>query len=190
MHDTTPYIEAIAQPYTERTYTAQEIAEANSVNDATVRLRWFKWLCKVAPEPLLKSKAGYSELANTLFTEFAQVDKRERMAWVADAKARYAAEWGSVGVIDCEVMPEAVGGTLALLQTNLELMNHSLSQDLARVDDFISQLNAADANYSEAEVASWAANGAQKAVAQFRTEEVARAQTLNALRQQRLQGGK
>jgi hypothetical protein len=189
MNDTFPYIETHAQEYSERTYTAHEIAEANNVTDATVRLRWFQWLCKVAPAQLLKSGKSYTELANTLFGEFAKVDKAERPAWVADAKARYAAEWGSVGVIDCEVMPEAVGGTLALLQTNLQLTNQTLSLELSAVGDFITQLNSADANLSQGEIDSWAANGALKAVAQFKTEEVARAQTLNALRQQRMQGG-
>jgi hypothetical protein len=184
-----PYIDTLTEPYTERTFTAQEIAEANNVNDATVRLRWFKWLCKVAPAPLLKSGKSYTELANTLFSEFAKVDKAERPAWVADAKARYAAEWSSVGVINCEVMPDNVGGTLALLQDNLQQCNQTLSLELSAVGDFITQLNSADANLSQGEVESWAANGALKAVAQFKTEEVARAQTLNALRQQRMQGG-
>ena len=189
MHDTAPYIETTAQAYTERTYTAQQIAEENNVTDATVRNRWFEWLCKVAPAQLLKSGKSYTELAHTLFDEFSKVDKAERHAWVADAKARYAAEWGSVGVIDCEVMPAAVGGTLALLQTNLQASNQALSLELAQVSEFVSQLNATDADYSQAEVETWAANGAKKAVAQFKTEEVARAQTLAALRQQRMEGG-
>jgi hypothetical protein len=188
-----PYIEthakAYTEPYTEQTYTAQQIAEANNVTDATVRNRWFPWICKVAPAQLLKSGKSYKELANTLFSEFAKVDKTERHAWVADAKARYSAEWSSVGVIDCEVMPDNVGGTLALLQSNLQLSNQTLSLELKAVGDFIEQLNSADANLSQGEIESWAANGALKAVAQFKTEEVARAQTLNALRQQRMNGG-
>jgi hypothetical protein len=189
MNDTTSYIETHAQAYTERTYTAQQIAETNNVTDATVRNRWFPWICKVAPARLLKSGKSYTELANTLFGEFAKVDKTERPAWVADAKSRYSSEWSSVGVINCEVMPDEVGGTLALLQTNLQMCNQTLSLELAAVGDFIRQMNSADANLSQGEVESWAANGALKAVAQFKTEEVARAQTLNALRQERMQGG-
>jgi len=188
MNDTAPYIETNAQTYTERTYTAQQIAEENNVTDATVRNRWFTWICKVAPPALLKQGKSYTELAHTLFNEFAKVDKSERIAWVADAKARYSSEWGSVGVIDCEVMPDVVGGTLALLQTNLQASNNALSLELAEVTDFIGQLNAVDADYSQAELETWAANGAKKAVAQFKTEEIARAQTLNALRQKRMGG--
>ncbi|MEL6605344.1 MAG: hypothetical protein AAFP20_19190 [Cyanobacteria bacterium J06614_10] len=190
MNDTT-YDQAMhVESCIERTYTAQAIARAHNVSDVTVRTRWLKWLKKVAPAQLLKTEAGYSELAHTLFAEFAKVDKTERHAWVADAKKRYAAEWGSVGVIDCEVMPENVGSTLAIIQTNLEFSNKSLSLELSEIGDFIEQLNTADADFSQAEMENWAANGARKAVAQFKTEEVARAQTLNALRQQRLQGGK
>lgn len=180
-----PHIEDCA----ERTYTAQEIAQQHNVKAVTVRTRWFEWLLKVAPEPLLKDGKAYTELAHTLFSEFAKVDIKKRAAWVADAKQRYAAEWGNAGIVDCEVMPEAVGGTLALLQTNLQLTNQSLATELSQVQDFIQQLNATDADFSEAELQTWAANGAKKAVVQFKTEEVARAQTLNALRQQRMQGG-
>lgn len=188
MHNTFSYVEAHEKTYTERTYTAQEIAEKNNVSDATVRNRWFKWICKVAPPALLKNGKSYTELAHALFDEFAKVDKVERDAWVADAKSRYSSEWGSVGIIDCEVMPEVVGGTLALIQANLQASNQSLSLELSAVNDFIDQLNSVDADFSQAEVETWAANGAKKAVAQFKTEEVARAQMLNALRQQRLGG--
>lgn len=187
-HHSETYIETHAQPYTERTYTAAEIAAEHGVTDATVRNRWFTWLQKVAPAQLLKDGKSYTELAHILFAEFAKVDKQERHAWVADAKQRYASEWSSVGLIDCEVMPDNVGGTLALIQNNLQLSNQSLSLELSQIGDFIEQLNAADGDYSQAEVESWAANGARKAVTQFKTEEVAKAQTLNALRQQRLQG--
>lgn len=193
MHDTETYTDAItqpyAQPYTERTYTAAEIAAEHKVTDATVRNRWYDWLLKVAPAQLLKDGKRYTELAHTLFGEFAAVDQKERPAWVADAKQRYSPEWSSVGVIDCEVMPENVGSTLALIQTNLSVANEQLTTELTEVTDFISRLNAADADFTDAELESWQANGARKAVAQFKTEEIARAQTLNALRQQRL-GGK
>jgi hypothetical protein len=186
---TTPHITQHVATHIERTYTAQQIADQHNVKAVTVRTRWFDWLIKVAPEPLLKNNKSYTELANTLFAEFAKVDKTKRDAWVADAKARYSAEWGSVGVIDCEVMPDNVGSTLALLQTNLQTCNQTLSVELAAVGDFIQQMNSADANFSQGEVESWAANGALKAVAQFKTEEVARAQVLNSLRQQRMNGG-
>lgn len=192
IHDTETYTDAIAQPYaqqyTERTYTAAEIATEHGVSDATVRNRWFKWLEKVAPAQLLKEGKSYTELAHTLFGEFAACDQKERHAWVADAKQRYGSEWSSVGVIDCEVMPDNVGGTLALIQSNLSVSNQNLTAELSEVTDFINRLNTADADFTEAEIEGWQATGARKAVQQFKTEEIARAQTLNALRQQRLGG--
>jgi len=189
MNDTTYDMLTHQVQHASRTYTAQEIADAHNVKSVTVRTRWYDWLKKVAPETLLKTEDGYTELANTLFSEFAGVDIKERHAWVADAKERYAREWQSVGVIDCEVMPDNVGNALALIQTNLNSSNENLSLELFQMEDFIQQLNTADADFTQAEAESWAAAGARKAVAQFKTEEVARAQTLNALRQQRMQGG-
>ncbi|MEM9090370.1 MAG: hypothetical protein AAGC93_16675 [Cyanobacteria bacterium P01_F01_bin.53] len=190
MNSTTYDVAAHASPHVESTYTAQQIADAHNVKSVTVRTRWFKWLEKVAPAQLLKHGDRFTELAHTLFAEFAQVDKKERPAWVADAKQRYASEWNTVGIIDCEVMPAEVGSTLATLTSRLELSQQNFALELADVTDFIDQLNAVDANISQAEVASWAAAGQMKAVAQFKTEEVAKQQTLNALRQQRLQGSK
>ena len=60
---------------------------------------------------------------------------------VADAKARYSAEWGSVGIIDGELMPDAVGSALALLQTNNGALNSQLSIELAGLESFVDQLD-------------------------------------------------
>ncbi len=187
--ETMPHTSPHVTPHAERTYTAQQIADQHNVKAVTVRTRWFDWLLKVAPEPLLKDGKAYTELANTLFAEFARVDQSERHAWVADAKSRYSAEWGSVGIIDCEVMPPEVGSALALLQMSNNALHETISLELAQMQQFIEQLNVTDADYSKAAVDQWAANGAHMAIAQFRTEEVARAQTLNLLRQQRTQCG-
>lgn len=173
----------------ERTFTAKEIANEHGVSDTAIRRNWYRWIGKVAPEALLKDGKAYTSLAHTLFAELAAVHKKERELWVNEAKKRYAQEWGAVGVIDCEVMPAEVGGTLATLTSSLALSQQNFALELADVNDFIEQLNAAEANISEAEVASWAAAGQAKAVAQFKTTEIAKQQTLNALRQQRLQGG-
>lgn len=173
----------------ERTYTAKEIADEHNVTDATVRNRWYDWLCKVAPPQLLKCERSYTELARTLFGEFAQVHKTERHAWVADAKQRYSSEWSNVGIIDCEVMPDNVGGVLALLQTNNNALQQTIELELSQTQQFVEQLNTADADFSQAEMESFIAAGTRKAIAQFKAEEIARAQALNALRQQRMQGG-
>lgn len=82
-------------------YSIQEIAERYpdiGMKEVTIRTRWFEWLRRVAPEPLLKDDHRYTALAAELFDDFAQRVKRERMdskAWVEDAKRRYAPEMDS-----------------------------------------------------------------------------------------------
>lgn len=188
MHDTETSERAHVYQHDPAHYTAQQIAEAHGVKDVTVRTRWFDWLCKVAPAALLKSEAGFTELASTLFAEFAQVDQRERHAWVADAKARYSAEWGSVGIIDGELMPDAVGSALALLQTNNSSLNSQLSIELAGLESFVDQLNNVDADFTQAELDSFKAAGMKRAIVRFKVEAQVEAETFNALRQRRLGG--
>ena len=174
----------------ERTHTTQSLAELHAVKPQTISSWVARWLTKVAPESLLKIEKGiYTELTHTLLQEFIQVDERERHAWVADAKSRYSSEWGSVGVIDCEIMPKEVGGTLALLSNNLQAKNLTLSALLAESDSLITELSTAEANFSQAELDSWQANGAMKGAMRFKVEEVTAAQTFEALRQRRLEGG-
>lgn len=174
----------------ECTYTTQQLAEQYEVKTTTIGSWVNRWLTQVAPEELLKQGKGvYTELANTLLSEFVKVDKKERSIWVADATARYALEFSSAGVIDCEVMPDTVGSALALLSTNNLALQQNIESELLELTDFVDQLNTADENYTQAEVESWMANGKRRAVAQFKAEEVTKAQTLNFLRQQRLQGG-
>ncbi len=187
--DARPHVSENVSPHSERTYTAQQIAEQHNVSAVTVRTRWFEWLCKVAPEKLLKNGKSYTELANTLFGEFASVDKKERPLWVADAKQRYSHEWGAAGVIDCEVMPDNVGGTLALMNANNTDLQQSIALQLASVEQFIDQMNAADANLSQAQVQQSIARGTQQAIAEFQLEETTKAQVLNQLRQRRMGGG-
>ena len=170
-------------------YTGQQLADLYGVSEATVRNRWLKWLCKVAPEELLRSSDGYTELAYALYEEFAKVDKKERAAWVADAKSRYSAEWSSVGIIDGELMPEVVGSALALLQTNNSSINSELSAELASLEGFVDQLNGVDADFTQAELDSFKAAGMKRAIVRFKVEAQTEAETFNALRQRRLQGG-
>lgn len=188
MNDTQPYVEAHAQPYIERTYTAAEIAAEHDVTDATVRNRWFEWLQKVAPVQLLKEGKSYTELAHTLFSEFATVDQKERHAWVADAKERYAAEWSSAGVFSSEAVPVEVGGTLATFNTQNANLQKSIALQLAAVDDFIAELNSADVQISQAEMEAAIARGSSRAIQLFQAEEAASAQMAHALRQRRMGG--
>lgn len=173
-----------------RSYTTQQLAEEFDVKTTTIGSWASRWLSQVAPETLLKEGKGtYTELAHTLLQEFARVDERERPAWVADAKQRYAAEWGSAGIIACEVMPNEVSSTLALMQTSNTSQQAAFALQLSEVESLIDSLNTADADFSTAELESFKIAGAQRAIKRFQIEAVTEAQTYEALRQKRLQRG-
>ena len=189
------HISEVHSPHTNSTvpstgahYTATQLADELAIASATLRTRWFPWLLKVAPEPLLKTSDGYTELARTLFAELKDVDPSERSAWVPDAKHRYAPEWESAGVIEAELMPEVVGGVLATLsnqQTSAEL---AIQQDLDDLDTFIADVRQAETNFSEAELASFRTAGAKRGIARFKIETQTELDVLNRLRQQRMEG--
>ncbi len=170
-------------------HTAQAIAEAYNVSDSTIRNRWFPWLKKVAPESLLKSGKGYTDLARTLFGEFADVKHCDRDQWVTDAKARYAHEWESAGVIEGELMPEEVGNVLALRETQTTELELTVAQQLQQLEGLIDQANTAEANLSEADLKAAVTRGQQRAVMLYQAELQAELQTMNSLKQRRMQGG-
>ena len=183
------YVEAKVSPYTERTYKATELAETYGVTDAAVRNGWYKWLLKVAPAELLKDGKQFTQFAKTLFDEFSQLEQSERNDWVIDAKKRYAQEWGSVGVIECDVVPQEVGGTLALLSANNSLLNQEIALQLAEAHEYVDTMNAVDADISEAEIKQAIARGTKKGITLFKVEQAAEEQVKNELRQRRAGGG-
>ncbi|MEM9485010.1 MAG: hypothetical protein AAGA83_15130 [Cyanobacteria bacterium P01_F01_bin.116] len=170
-------------------YTAQAIAQAHNVSDSTVRNRWFPWIAKVAPEPLLKEGKGYTELARSLFAEFAQVPKNERDVWVEAARSRYSHEWASAGVIEGELMPDSVGGTLALLEVSNAHNDALVKEELGNLEDFLNQIGEVEADFSDAELQSFRMAGARRGIQRFKVETQAELDTLNELRQRRM-GGK
>jgi hypothetical protein len=170
-------------------FTAQELSEAYNVSDSTIRNRWFTWLKKVAPETLLKTPKGYTALARSLFDEFSLVKPGDRDAWVTKAKAHYSQEWATVGVIEAELMPDEVGGMLALQQTQVQTIELSVAQQLADLEAMIDQVNAAEVNLSDAELRAATARGQQRAIALHGAELQAELQTTNLLRQRRLNCG-
>ncbi|HEY9881811.1 MAG TPA: hypothetical protein V6D29_25395 [Leptolyngbyaceae cyanobacterium] len=189
------------QPHRDRTpnrtgapYSAQQIAQRHAdleVKEVTVRTRWFPWLEKVAPAALLKDKKGYTELAAEMFDDFAQKVKREGMdskEWVADAKARFSQEWGNVGVIEGELMPDEVGGALATLQTQGSGLQQAFESELADLQTFVEQLNEVEEDFSDAELQMFKAKGAMRGVKRFKIETQTELEIYNQLRQQRMNG--
>lgn len=171
-------------------YTAQQIAQEFAIADSTVRTRWLPWLIQVAPIVLLRDDGGYTELAHTLFSEFAKLHstKAARQAWVSDAKHRYAPEWSSAGVIEGELVPDEVGGTLALLSSQNLTLQAALDADRSEIQDFINQLNTAEADFTDQELEAFKKEGIKRGLLRFKLEAQYEVETVNALRQQRLQG--
>lgn len=174
-------------------YSSKQIAERYpdiNVKEVTIRTRWFEWLRRVAPEPLLKSGHLYTDLAAELFDDFAQKVKRDRMdskAWVEDAKARFSHEWGSVGVIDGEFMPDEVGNALALLQTQGSSLQTQLAAEMADIEAFVEQLGDVEDDFSQAELDMFRAQGAMRGVRRFKVEVQAELGTYNLLKKKRMQ---
>ena len=168
-------------------YSAKQLATELGTSSSNLRTRWFEWVKKVAPEQLLKTEQGYTELARTLLGEFRSVNTAEREAWVIDAKHRYAHEWESAGVIEAELIPDEVGGVLATLSSQNTSSEIALQKDLEDLDSFIDGLKQAESSFSEAEVARFRLNGAQRGVARFKIEAQAEAEVYNRLQQKKLE---
>lgn len=178
------------EAHTQAPYPAHAIASRYpdiAPSEVTVRTRWFEWLTKVAPEQLLKTEKGsFTELAAELFDDFAQAVKRDKIkpdVWVASAKSRYSQEWESVGIIEAELMPDEVGGTLALMTTQNSAIETKNQQENTLILELIEQLGTATTHISESERQQWAANGKARGQERFKTEVVNEQSTYNDLKQ-------
>ena len=63
-----------------------------------------------------------------------------------------------------------------------------LATELAELDAFIEQVNAAEADFTEAELRTFRATGARRGIQRFKLETQAELETLNRLRQKRMEG--
>ncbi len=189
MNSTNPRTVADIQSHTSAHYSAQTIAQTHNVSESTVRTRWFDWLVKVAPAELLKDDRGYTELARTLFNEFAEVKLCDRNQWVTDTKAHYAQEWSNAGVIEGELMPDSVSSALALRQTQNGMMQQSIAEELADLENFVDQLAVTEADFSDAELASFKSAGQRRGMMRYKLELQAEMDTYGQLKQRRMGGG-
>lgn len=164
-------------------YTGVQIASWCGVSEATIRNRWFEWIQRVAPAAVLKEGKGYSELARSLFLEFKSIPQNKRDEWVMDAKARYSQEWGSVGIIEGELVPDEVGGALANLQQGNQDLAMQLAQEMEEAIAFSDQLDDIEADFSAAELEEMKMQGALRGVKRFKIMKQAEIQTFTQLRQ-------
>ena len=186
MNSTDPRTVADIKSHASARYTAQQIAQTHNVGESTVRTRWFDWLLKVAPAELLKDRAGYTELARTLFEEFAEVKHCDRDTWVTNAKSRYSHEWSNAGVIEGELMPDSVSSALALRQTQNGMMQQSIAQELADLESLVDQLAVTEADFSDAELASFQSAGQRRGMMRYKPELQAEMDTYGQLKQRRM----
>ena len=106
-----------------------------------------------------KDNRAYTELARALFNEFVEVKHCDLNQWVTRAKSRYSQEWSNAGVIEDELMPDSVSSALALRQTQNGMMQQSIAEDLADLENFVDQLAVTEADFSDAGLASFKAAG-------------------------------
>jgi hypothetical protein len=188
--------EHLSEQVEPRFYSAQFLADENqdlNVKADTIRIRWFNdWVTKVAPMQLLKNGQGkFTELGRSLLNSYAQRVKREGINpedWIVEAKAHYAHEWESEGIIEGELMPEAVGGALAQIRQGTSSMENKITAKLAKLKEFKQQLGTARSNFSEAERKQFQARGVMRGLERFELETEAELATYNQLRQDFFEG--
>ena len=94
-----------------------QLAGELAIAESTLRTRWLPWLERVAPVELLKTEAGYTDLARSLALEFKQIPSKKatREKWAAEAKQRYSREFSPDGLVGPGVCGE-LGSALALVR--------------------------------------------------------------------------
>jgi hypothetical protein len=174
------------QPNTSRTlpnttehYTAQMIADRYpdlEVKADAVRIRWFDWIKKVAPESLLKTGKGYTQLAAELFDDYVQAVKIRNAKphqWVEDAKTRYQHEWESAGIIQGELVPEELKIVLAGTQSSSLARIEGTELEEAELSELMEYLETARSTLTDREVEKALQEGEAIAVKKFKVRQVA-----------------
>jgi len=169
-------------------YSGTRLAEDLAIAESTFRIRWLPWLLKVAPVELLKTDAGYTELARTLAQEFKSVPKKKasREQWVAAAKERYSQEFMPSGLVG-EGVPDELGGALALLRSQGSEIQTAADAQLLSLQTLIEQQAQVEAEFDEAEVAAMRAAGAKRGVMRFQIETTEEDAAYYQLRKMRTQ---
>ena len=171
-------------------YGGAQLAGELAIAESTLRTRWLPWLERVAPVELLKTDAGYTDLARSLALEFKQIPSRKaaREKWAAEAKQRYSREFSPDGLVGPGVCGE-LGSALALMRQQGSQMQQAGTADLERLKALITQQGQVQADFDEAEVAAMQARGLNRGVQRFQIETQAEDSTYFELRRMRSQAG-
>ena len=171
-------------------YGGGQLAGELAIAESTLRTRWLPWLERVAPVELLKTEAGYTDLARSLALEFKQVPSKKaaREKWAAEAKQRYSREFSPDGLVGPGVCGE-LGSALALVRQQGSQMQQAGTTDLERLKALITQQGQVQADFDEAEVAAIRARGLSRGLQRFQIEAEAEDSTYYELRWLRSQAG-
>lgn len=171
-------------------YSGAQLAGELAIAESTLRTRWLPWLERVAPVELLRTDAGYSDLARSLALEFKQVPSKKaaREQWVAQAKQRYSREFAPDGLVGPGVCEE-LGSALALVRQQGSQMQLAATADLEKLKALITQQGRVQADFDAAEVAAMQARGMNRGVQRFQIEAEAEDSTYFQLRRLRSQAG-
>ena len=171
-------------------YTSAELADELAIAESTLRTRWLLWLERVAPVELLKTEAGYTDLARSLALEFKQVPSKKaaREKWAAEAKQRYSREFSPDGLVGPGVCGE-LGSALALVRQQGSQMQQASATNLEQLKALITQQGQVQADFDAAEVAAMRARGLNRGVQRFQIEAEAEDSTYFELRRLRSQVG-
>ena len=171
-------------------YTSAELADELAIAESTLRTRWLLWLERVAPVELLKTEAGYTDLARSLALEFKQVPSKKaaREKWAAEAKQRYSREFSPDGLVGPGVCGE-LGSALALVRQQGSQMQQAGATNLEQLKALITQQGQVQADFDAAAVAAMRARGLNRGVQRFQIEAEAEDSTYFELRRLRSQAG-
>ena len=85
-------------------------------------------------------------------------------------------------------MPDSVSSALALRQTQNGMMQQSIAEDLADLENFVDQLAVTEADFSNAELALFKAAGQRRGMVRYKLELQAEMDTCGQLKQRRMGG--
>ncbi len=171
-------------------YSGAQLAGELALAESTLRTRWLPWLERVAPVELLKTEAGYTDLARSLALEFKQVPRKKaaREKWAAEAKQRYSREFSPDGLVGPGVCGE-LGSALALVRQQGSQMQRVGTANLEQLKALITQQGQVQADFDAAEVAAIRARGLNRGLQRFQIEAEAEDSAYFELRRLRSQAG-
>ena len=126
-------LDRATKPAAPKIMTAAEIAAQYSVSDTAIRVNWFNWLAQVAPEQALRTRDGYTPLAQELFSAIATKTASQRRKWVQEAKSQYEHLWtvsANTSSEQSEQLPECKGGALSVRAETVEVTPFDLGESV------------------------------------------------------------